>query len=106
MVPAPAPAPFRFRACLQGLLRPTGIVPTMSKDAHSVPKALKWREGSSISGFDSIFLRSFNFPFGLFFENYHPLFLNFENLKIHCPPFIYGALALAPKTTLPDSVPN
>lgn len=43
MVSAPAPAPFRFRACLQGLLRPTVVVPTMSKMPNSVPKALKWR---------------------------------------------------------------
>lgn len=39
MVPAHAPAPFRFRACLQGLFRPTRVVPTMSKMPNSVPKS-------------------------------------------------------------------
>lgn len=41
--PSPAPAPFRLSASLQGLLRPTGVVPAMSKMPNVVPKALKWR---------------------------------------------------------------
>lgn len=43
MVPALPLPPFRLSASLQGLLRPKGVVPAMSKMPNGVPKALKWR---------------------------------------------------------------
>lgn len=86
-----------FRGCSvpQGLCQPCPRCPTACQKLWS-------GEGSSISGFDSIFLRSFNFPSGLIFESYLPLFLNFENLKIHCPrPLLFTSFGSGPQNHTP-----